>query len=285
MNGPDICRRAVLAGGAGAAAVLTARAGVAAPAGRLDAIGLQLYTLRQLFAPDPLGTLERVAAIGYREVEFGGGGYESMDHAALRQHMDRLGLTAPSLHVPYAFLLNRIDAALGAAEALGARIIVVPWIEPRLRGADAWPAVVATLNRFGERIGKAGLQLAYHNHDFEMILIDGKPAIAWLLEAASPDYLGFEPDVAWIVAGGQDAASMLRQYSGRVPRVHAKDLGDNEAERGLADVGSGRLDWDVILPAIEAAHTEWIVVEHDLPIDPLASIRRSYAFLAEKLKA
>jgi sugar phosphate isomerase/epimerase len=128
------------------------------------------------------------------------------------------------------------------------------------------------------------MRLLYHNHDFEMVLIDGKPAIDWLLAGADPQNVGFEADLAWIVAGGQDAAALLQQYSGRVPRVHAKDLGDNPAERGLADVGSGRLDWETILPAVLAAQAEWIVVEHDQPLDPIASIRRSQAFLAEKLK-
>ena len=62
-------------------------------------------------------------------------------------------------------------------------------------------------------------------------------------------------------------------------------MSDNPAERNMADVGSGRLDWDVILPAAEAAQAEWLIVEHDIPVEPLTSIRRSQAFLAAKLKA
>ena len=145
--------------------------------------------------------------------------------------------------------------------------------------------VLCGLDGLGRRASFAGMRLLYHNHDFEMVVIDGKPAISWLLEAAKPENVGFEPDLAWIVFGGQDAVGLLQQYSGRVPRVHAKDLGDNAAEHGLADVGSGRLDWDAILPAAEAAQAEWLVVEHDFPTDPLASIQRSQTFLAEKLKA
>ena len=33
-------------------------------------VGLQLYTLRKPFAEDPIGTLERIKASGYDEVEF-----------------------------------------------------------------------------------------------------------------------------------------------------------------------------------------------------------------------
>ena len=131
----------------------------------------------------------------------------------------------------------------------------------------------------------AGMRLLYHNHDFEMVVLDGKPAISWLLDAAKPENVGFEPDLAWIFHGGQDIVAMVQQYSGRVPRVHVKDVSDNPAERNMADVGSGKLDWDVILPVVEAAQAEWLIVEHDIPVEPLASIQRSQAFLAEKLKA
>ncbi len=247
-------------------------------------LAVQLYTLRNL-SLDADALLGEVAAAGYAGVELAGN--LGLDAGSLRALLEKHNLKAVSAHVPLQTLENDLPDVVRFHKIIGNDTLVVPWIaeSERSKSAEGWKALGKRLERLGRRLRTANMRLLYHNHDFEMILIDGKPAIAWLLEAASPDYLGFEPDVAWIVAGGQDAASMLRQYSGRVPRVHAKDLGDNEAERGLADVGSGRLDWDVILPAIEAAHAEWIVVEHDLPTDPLASIRRSYAFLAEKLKA
>src|SRR3546814_13713333 len=73
-----------------------------------------------LFAKDPAGTLEKVAEIGYREVEYGGGGYDAMDHAALRKTMERLGLTSPSIHVGYEALASDFDGAVAMTKALGA---------------------------------------------------------------------------------------------------------------------------------------------------------------------
>jgi sugar phosphate isomerase/epimerase len=131
----------------------------------------------------------------------------------------------------------------------------------------------------------AGVRLLYHNHDFEMDVFDGQPAIAWLLETAQPQNLGFEPDLAWIVAGGQDAPGLLARFAGRCPRIHMKDLGDDPEEHGLADVGSGRLAWDELLPAVVAAGAEWLVVEHDHPRDPIASVRRSREFLGSKMRS
>jgi sugar phosphate isomerase/epimerase len=247
-------------------------------------LAVQLYTLRNLKL-DPDALLGEVAAAGYAGVELAGD--LGLDADSLRSLLEKYNLKAVSAHVPLQMLENDLPEVVRFHKTIGNDTLVVPWIpeSERSKAAEGWKALGKRLNRLGRRLHMANMRLLYHNHDFEMALIEGRPAIAWLLEAAAPEYVGFEPDVAWIAAGGQDVVSMLQQYSGRVLRVHAKDLGDNEAERGLADVGSGRLDWDAILPAIEAARAEWIVVEHDLPADPLASIRRSYAFLSEKLRA
>lgn len=246
-------------------------------------LAVQLYTLRsvQMSADELLGA---VAAAGYDGVELAGNLGQSAD--GLRALLDKHGLKAASAHVQLQAMESDLPEVVRFHKTIGNDTLIVPWLpqDDRSSTAEGWRSLGERLDRLGRRVRMAGMRLLYHNHDFEMVVIDGKPAIQWLLEAARPENVGFEPDLAWIVRGGQDAVAMVTQYSGRVPRVHAKDLGDNEAEHGFADVGSGRLDWDVILPAVEAAQAEWIVVEHDFPTDALASIRNSQAFLAEKLK-
>jgi len=247
-------------------------------------LAVQLYTLRTLtLSADEL--LGEVAAAGYSGVELAGNLGQSA--ASLRTLLDKHGLKAVSAHVQLQAMEADLPEVVRFHKALGNDTLIVPWLPEADRSpvAGGWIALGERLDRLGRRLRMANMRLLYHNHDFEMVVLDGKPAISWLLDGASPENVGFEPDLAWIVAGGQDAAAMVQQYSGRVPRVHAKDLGDNAAEHNLADVGSGRLDWDSILPAVEAAQAEWIVVEHDYPTDPIASIRNSQAFLTEKLKA
>lgn len=255
----------------------------ARPATRIP-LAVQLYTLRSLTmsADDLLGA---VAAAGYAGVELAGN--LGQDAEGLRALLDKHGLQAASAHVQLTAMEADLPTVVRFHKAIGNDTLIVPWLPEADRSptAEGWAALGRRLDQLGRRLQMAGMRLLYHNHDFEMVVIDGKPAITWLLDAAKPENVGFEPDLAWIVAGGQDAAALVQQYSGRVPRVHAKDLGDNPEERGLADVGSGRLDWATILPAVEAAQAEWIVVEHDFPVDPLASIQRSQQFLAEKLKA
>ena len=121
-----ISRRNLLAGAGSVAAI--GLVGQSASAVRLNAIGLQLYTVRDIFAKDPVGTLEKVARVGYREVEYGGGGYDAMDHAMLRKTMDRLGLRAPSVHVGYDLLLQKFDQSVTMAKTLGADTVVLPYM-------------------------------------------------------------------------------------------------------------------------------------------------------------
>lgn len=247
-------------------------------------LAVQVYTLRSL-PVEPEAVLAAVADAGYSGIEMAG--TLNVGAEELRGLLDKYGLQVVSAHVAIDTLENDLPAVVRYQKTVDNDTVIVPWLpeSDRSPNKEGWIALGERLDRLGRRAKIAGMRLLYHNHDFEMKVIDGKPAIAWLLQGASPEFVGFEPDLAWIVAGGQDAVAMLETYSGRVPRVHAKDLGDNEAERGLADVGAGRLDWDAILPAVEAAQAEWIVVEHDFPTDPIASIQRSQAFLAEKLSA
>jgi sugar phosphate isomerase/epimerase len=247
-------------------------------------LAVQLYTLRSLpLSADEL--LGAVAAAGYTGVELAGNLGQSAE--SLRALLDKHGLKAVSAHVQLQAMETDLPEIVRFHKILGNDTLIVPWLPEADRSptAEGWAALGQRLDRLGRRVRMAGMRLLYHNHDFEMVVLDGKPAITWLLDAAKAENVGFEPDLAWIAHGGQDIVAMVQQYSGRVPRVHVKDVSDNPAERNMADVGSGKLDWDVILPVVEAAQAEWLIVEHDIPVEPLASIQRSQAFLADKLKA
>ena len=167
-----ISRRTLLAGAGGAAAIaLSNRIIPAAHAAQIPAVGLQLYTVRELFQKDPVATLGQVARIGYREVEFGGGGYDAMDHALLRRTMDRLGLRAPSVHIGYDALLGQFERSVAMAKTLGADTVVLPYMTDQHRTEAGWKAALPNIARFGAELKKAGLGFAYHNHDLSLIHI------------------------------------------------------------------------------------------------------------------
>lgn len=274
-----ITRREVL-GGAAAVALAVAvgpLAANAAPGPR--PIGLQLYTIRDLFSADPMGTLEKVAAIGYREVEYGGGGYDTMDHAALRARMDQLGLRSPSLHVGFDALTDRMDDSIAMARTLGADTVVLPYMVEQHREPAAWRAAVADFNRFGEQLKKAGLGFAYHNHDFEFTNKDGDSSLFdVLLAEADPTLVQIELDLFWAVKAGQDVKPLIRRLAGRIYAYHVKDMAPDGM---MTAVGSGSIDFADIFTLNEVAGVRHFYVENDrAPAPYLPDITTSYTTIS-----
>lgn len=244
-------------------------------------IAVQLYSVRELEQPFDT-VLAEVAEIGYT-------GVETVDNHGLhademRALLDKHELQVVSSHIAMAVLEDDFDAVVAFNKAVGNDTLVIPWLPLALRAktAEGWQAIGHKLDQIGQRCRDVGMKLLYHNHDFEIETFDGRLAIDWLLAGADPENLGFEPDLAWVVAGEADPLALLARYQGRCPRVHVKDLakpGESDNAKDLADVGYGTLNWDELLPAAENVGAEWLIVEHDLPPEPLASIRRSYEFL------
>lgn len=254
-------RRALLAGLGGGAALALLGAATPARAARLGAIGLQLYTVRELFAKDPVGTLEQVAGIGYREVEFGGGGYDMMDHAMLRRTMDRLKLRAPSIHLSYEMLLDRFDAALKMARSLGADTIVVPFLTEEQRAATEFGRTLRNLNRFGADLHKAGVGLAYHNHEFEFTeRLGGVSLFERMVNETDPALLKVELDIFWAVHAGEEPAALIDRLGSRLYAFHVKDRLEN---RGMTAVGLGTIDFAALFGRPGAAGVRHFYVEND----------------------
>ena len=257
-------RRTFLA--SGAPAVLVAPN---ARAKTLSAIGVQLYTVRALLQRDFEGTLARIAAIGYREVEFGGleGPSPKETLATLKRH----GLTAPSGHAQLDLLERNLPKVLEDANAREQKYVVCPSIdESRHRTLDDWKWLCATFNAIGAQAKRAGLAFAYHNHDFEFAAVDGQLPYALLLANTDPALVGMELDLYWMTHGGQDPVAWFQRHPGRFPRLHLKDATRDGA---ITDVGSGTIDFKSILAAASGADMTHCFVEHDDPADPDAEHR------------
>jgi sugar phosphate isomerase/epimerase len=275
-----INRRQWLAGSGALAATLAGCApvarGGAAPA---RPIGLQLYTVRELFSRDPHATLEQVAAIGYREVEYGGGGYDKMDHAALRATMDRLGLASPSIHVGYEALVADFDGAVRMAKTLGADTIIVPYLVDQHRTAEGWTRVLANFNPLARRLKAAGLGFAYHNHDFEFIVKhSGRSMFDALVTETDPELVKIELDLFWVVAAGEDAKAIIRSLEGRIYAYHVKD---RTHDGKMTSVGEGTIDFADIFTLNGIAGVKHFYVENDQsPAPYLPDITTSFAALS-----
>jgi sugar phosphate isomerase/epimerase len=242
---------------------------------RLPKLGLQLYSVRDLMERNLGRTLEKVAAIGYGEVEFAG--FFGQSPARIRKLLDSYGLQAPSGHVSLTELTQDAERSFDAAAAVGHRYVIVPSLDPEdRRTLDDFRRVAESLNRAGQAARSRGLRVGYHNHDFELAPIAGALPYDLLLSETDPELVCFEMDFFWITRGGADPAAYFERYPGRFHLCHIKDM-DRRGE--MVDVGAGRIDFRRILHQRKAAGLRHFYVEHDQPRDPLAFARNSYDFL------
>jgi sugar phosphate isomerase/epimerase len=248
---------------------------------RLDRIGIQLYSVRDLMQRDMPGTLARIAEIGYKDVEFAG--YFGRTPAEVRQLLERNGLGAPSTHIGFTALGPDWEKALDFAASVGHTFATVPWIDEKERKTLAdWHRHAAGFNKAAERARAHGLRFAYHNHDFEFKPVEGVVPFDLLLRETDPALVSYEMDVYWVTEGGADPKAYFRQHPDRFVMLHIKDsAGPPKHEQ--VDVGAGTIDFASILRLdAEQKHVvKHVFVEHDQPPDPMAFAKKSFDYLSK----
>ncbi|MBM4187159.1 MAG: sugar phosphate isomerase/epimerase [Gemmatimonadetes bacterium] len=260
----------------------TALAAMPATDGGIDRFGIQLYTVRDLLPKDFEGTLAALAAAGYREVEFAG--YHGRSPAAVRGALDRAGLTAPAAHVGLAEIKTRWKATLETARTVGHRYLVLAWLGPaERRSLDDYRAVADLLNRAASEAKAAGIEVGYHNHDFEFEPVAGRVPYDLLLGATDRSLVKLELDLYWTVKGGADPLRYFAAWPGRFPMVHVKDM-SRDASQAMVDLGQGRIDFSRIFAHARQAGIVHYFAEHDQPKDALGFARGAAQYL-ERLEA
>jgi sugar phosphate isomerase/epimerase len=221
-------------------------------------IALQPYTVRDELSRDYLGTLTRVAAIGYQGVELGPPP-AGVSVETFKQHMERIGLRVIGAHAGIEQLTGGLEAQLDYLHEVGGAYLA---LSHRFASRQEVLDAALLFNRIGERCRAGGAQLLYHNHNWEFTRFDGDYAIDLLIAATDPELVKFELDTYWVRRGGEDPAEYLRRLHGRCPLLHIKDMEPGE-EQYFAEIGEGVLDFAAIFQEAEAAGTEWLVVEQD----------------------
>lgn len=267
-------RRDFILAAAATVAACTRETDTAAPApvSAAAALGLQLYTVRDLMAKDLPATLAMVADAGFQEVEFAG--YFDQPPAELRQLLDDNGLAAPSTHIRMEEFAGDLDGVIEHAHQMGHDYVVVPWIDEGSRSLDDYHRHALNFNAWAAACADAGLTFAYHNHDFEFVADEGVTPYDVLLNETDPALVKMELDLAWATKGGADPAALFEAWPGRFPMVHLKDLDKAGNE---ADIGAGGVAFGAILTHAAIAGIRHGFVERDNPDDPAAAIRRNHA--------
>jgi sugar phosphate isomerase/epimerase len=247
-------------------------------------IGLQLYSVRNLLPKDFNGTLEKLAAAGYREVE--AAGYFDKTAADFGNALHKAGLKCISTHHQLTQLKTQFDQLIEYGQALGLEYIICSWAgvhrDPTRTGdlnLDDWRYVADQFNEIGRKVKAAGMTFGYHNHIIEFGKENGVVYFDELLKRTDPKYVVFEMDCGWVVAGGHNPVEYLSKFPERFPMLHVKDmlkLPDGKPRNVV--MGKGLIDYKPIFRAATGLK-HYFIEQEEFEGDPMTELREDADFM------
>jgi sugar phosphate isomerase/epimerase len=279
-------------------------------------IGLQLYTLGDLMTTDPKATLQKLAAIGYKEIESAGSqkgifyGYKPKEFAAM---VKDAGMNWRSAHVGGAPITmdqimkmaktaedsakiqkmaegfkkmpkqlnlkeNYQQLADNAAEG-GLSYLVSAFIP--VGTLDEIKTAVDVFSKAGEACKKTGVQFAYHNHTTEFDEVEGHRPFDYILSNTDKNLVKMELDLCWATKANQDPVALFKMHPGRFPLWHVKDLDKNT--QNPTEVGAGIIDFKRIFDNAKESGMKYFFVEQDGAPQPIQNVTNSYKYLDKLL--
>jgi sugar phosphate isomerase/epimerase len=240
-----------------------------------NGFSIQLYTLEEETENDFAAVLRKVAEIGYKGVEFAG--YGDVPAERMKALLDENGLTPVSSHVHLSRLAEAMEEELAYNKTIGTQYIVAPYYTPEnesdIRG------LAEMLRRFSPMVKGAGFGFAYHNHDREFIVENGRYLLDTLLETVPPEELDLELDIYWAAYAGVDYRSYLWENAERIKLLHFKQMADFETKRG-ADLGDGVIDFGELVEIGDRIGVEhYILEQEEFDISPLVSVKKGFDYI------
>lgn len=277
-------------------------------------IGIQLYAVAKPLSEDFTGTIKKLAAFGYKNLEFAGPyyfspeeeiknnslvkfmglsgyGYHGHSPKEIRTMLDDLGLISTSAHISDNSLKHNIDEAIEAANIIGQKYILSPAFMGQT--PDEYKAAAELYNGFGELCKAGGIQYGYHTHNGEFAVYDGVSLFDILVNETDPELVCFELDLFWAAVAGVDVVKLIKQYPGRVKLLHIKDIDqpmdepyrtfDPGTAMGMlmqlmkkqTIIGEGAIDFKSILSQVDDAGIEQMFIEADFPPEPMKFAEQS----------
>jgi len=260
-------------------------------------LGIQLWTVKDEAEKDLEGTMKKLYAIGFREIEFAG--FYGKTAAELGALMKGIGFKLVSVHAGADDIAAKGDSIIADAKTLGLKYIIcsspmsdaakakLEWAK-KMDALDQgdWKLNAALFNKFGKSVKAAGMQFGYHNHYTEFKKFGGKTAFDILFESTDPDLVKSELDVCWAVVGGDDPVAILNKYKSRVVALHVKDIAKITPDPHMTEtiaVGQGTIDWKKVIGTAKTNGTKTFFYEQEAPFKKpiLESAKESADYLAK----
>lgn len=246
-------------------------------------IGIQMFTLLMQTDGDAAGIFPQLASIGFKEIETSfskKGPYHGLRPKELKSMIEGLGMTWRSHHViggsPRQGMnmpTLKTDLQLLVDEAAEGGLPYLVCSSAPVGTSDEIKSTVELFNRSGEACKKAGIQFAYHNHATEFDLIEGKRPYDMIMQGTDKDLVKMELDLAWATKAKQDPVALFKEYPGRFPLWHVKDIDANLDK--ITEVGNGVVNFKSAFAAASVAGMKHFFYEQDMA-KSMDSVKTSY---------
>lgn len=262
---------AVLAAGA---ALITDDA-TAAP---VQNVGIQLYSVRKDMLADAPGTLKKLAAIGFKNLESAGsekGSYYGLQPKEFKNMASGLGMKLLSGHV---HIDQNWQKTVDEASESGQTYLICSVMPAEGQTVSNYKHAAEVFNKCGETAAKSNLVFGYHNHDSEFEKENGQVLYDVLLKETDPAKVKFEMDLGWLIVTGNEPATYFAKYPGRFPLWHLKDM--NKAGKHSTEFGKGDVDLKVLLAQAKASGMKnYFVEQEEYTLTPLAAMQYDFDYL------
>jgi sugar phosphate isomerase/epimerase len=259
--------------------------------GSIRAVGIQLYTVKDIINADVSGTLKSLSDIGFTELElwsYAEGKIFGMAYADFAKEAKNLGMKIISGHYDTGFsnpqqkgtLMNDWKRAVEDARIADQPYLVIGGLSDSERDTmDSVKRTCELLNNSGAVCQSMGAKLGYHNHSVEFTRIDDQLIYDVMLQELDPKLVTMELDLFWIINGGYDPLEYFKKYPGRFELCHVKDMDKTDRNKN-ADVGSGSIDFNALFKEAETAGLKHFFLEQEnFAVSPLESVEKGFKHL------
>jgi sugar phosphate isomerase/epimerase len=236
-------------------------------------VGLQLYSLRDEFKKDVAGTLAKVKAYGFKDVEVAG--TYDLPPKKFKEMLDAHGFNPIGCHFPYEKLRDDIESIASDAKALGLKYVGCAWIPHEGDFTEKTCREAASVfNKAGEALAKHGLKFFYHVHGYEFQPHGSGTLFDLLMAETKPGLVAYEMDIFWVVFPAQDPVKLLEKYPDRWELMHLKDMkkglktgvltGHTDVSNDVV-LGTGQIDMPAVLRAARKVGVKYYFIEDESP--------------------
>ena len=248
----------------------------------LNNSGIQLYTVRKEMLQDAIGTMKQVAALGFKQIESARsdkGNYYGLKPSEIKQLCKDLDLTLRSGHV---HIDDQWQQTMNDAAEAGQEYIICSSMPSKGQTTDNYKRAAESFNKSGAECKKLNLKFGYHNHDYEFENENGKILYDVLVENTDKSLVNMELDLGWVIAAGKDPIHYFKQFPGRFPLWHLKDM--DLVKKNSTEFGKGSLDIKKMLSNSDKSGMKYFFVEQEeYSSSPFESMKYNLDYL-KKIK-